>query len=921
MSPDPFAPDPQPNEPTFQLRRPSRRPDPPPADEAKPPQPGDRLFGFLLRAPLGEGAFARVFLAEQDDLGGRPVVLKVTGLEGREPQMLAQLQHTHIVPVYSAHEDLHLRVRAVCMPYFGGASLSATLHDLYKTRRPVLAGSELWTALQRMSGPAPARIRAGAAPPATERAPWIDRPFVQAAVWLTARLAEALQHAHACGILHRDIKPSNILLTASGQPMLLDFNVAAEFDPTIQSDSVVLGGTVSYMAPEHLQAVSSKSVAAGGQVDHRADLYSLGVVLYEMLSGTNPFEERRTSSSLLTQMAMIARDRNIQVPSIRVHRPDISRGLASILRMCLAPAPEQRYQSARNLAEDLNRWLADQPLRYAPEPSYRERIAKWFRRHPRFTSAAGVALLSGAALLGTGAALVVGHQRLTQTQARLHQAETEKCRRDFDLGLQRALCLVNTVSDLHDQRDEGTQICEQTLTLYGVLDADDWQTLPLYQALIPEQRREVAEGARELLVLLAWARVRAAPADRQVLREALALLDRAEAIDGLPPCRAIHADRARYAKQLGDQAITKAAEQRAQQIDVKTVHDRYLLAVSLARVGRNAEAIDQLTIALDQNRLHYWALMQRGLCYLEQSQPALAAADFGAGIGLWPEFAWSYFNRAYALAQSGHKLEAIRDYTAALERDSDSPPALLNRGLTYLELSLHDMALKDFDRLKQLGRVNAVYYLGRGAALEGLGQHEAADEAFASAFSREVRPTDAALLRLQYVYGFAVSARLPDKADEAFAAVLRAVPEHPEALYGKGMLLARRGDHLAALALFDRAVQAAPTFTDARRFRGVLLARVGRFDEAMREVNWCLDREPTAAITLYAAGCVAALARAQASTPDARRSTETQAVAFLDRALAAGYGRQQVETDRDLHSIRDCSGYRALLKRYPLPPR
>src|SRR4051794_40790250 len=92
------------------------------------PEVSEVLFGFRLRHELGRGAYARVFLAEQADLAGRPVVLKVSAIDGDEPQTLAQLQHTHIVPIYSAHECAAAGLRAVCMPYFGGASLSAVLH-------------------------------------------------------------------------------------------------------------------------------------------------------------------------------------------------------------------------------------------------------------------------------------------------------------------------------------------------------------------------------------------------------------------------------------------------------------------------------------------------------------------------------------------------------------------------------------------------------------------------------------------------------------------------------------------------------------------------------------------------------------------------------------------------------------------------
>ena len=98
---------------------------------------GDELFGFRLRHQLGRGTFARVFLAEQADLAGRPVVLKISAIEGDEPQTLAQLQHTNIVPIYSVHEDQRAGLRAVCMPFFGGANLTSVLEQLRrKTENP-----------------------------------------------------------------------------------------------------------------------------------------------------------------------------------------------------------------------------------------------------------------------------------------------------------------------------------------------------------------------------------------------------------------------------------------------------------------------------------------------------------------------------------------------------------------------------------------------------------------------------------------------------------------------------------------------------------------------------------------------------------------------------------------------------------------
>src|SRR5262249_3297120 len=115
------------------------------------PEVGEKLFGFRLCGQLGRGAFARVYLAEQADLAGPPVVLKVSAIEGSEPQTLAQLQHTNSVPIYSVHEDAAASIRAVCMPYFGGASLSAVLQRL-RTKGPTATAADFLRALAEAAG-------------------------------------------------------------------------------------------------------------------------------------------------------------------------------------------------------------------------------------------------------------------------------------------------------------------------------------------------------------------------------------------------------------------------------------------------------------------------------------------------------------------------------------------------------------------------------------------------------------------------------------------------------------------------------------------------------------------------------------------------------------------------------------------------
>ena len=187
------------------------------------------------------------------------MALKVARAGSREPQTLARLQHTHIVPVHSSRTDPATGLHLLWMPYFGRLTLARILAD--PQVRTARTGAELVEVLDRLGpqeGPPPGR--------AAGRAALARRSFAQAIAWWGARMAEALDHAHDRGVLHRDIKPSNVLVTGDGMPMLLDFNLAREPLDALddaQAAPAALGGTLDYMAPEHLEALADGCVRAG----------------------------------------------------------------------------------------------------------------------------------------------------------------------------------------------------------------------------------------------------------------------------------------------------------------------------------------------------------------------------------------------------------------------------------------------------------------------------------------------------------------------------------------------------------------------------------------------------------------------------------------------------------------------------------
>jgi eukaryotic-like serine/threonine-protein kinase len=349
------------------------------------PEAGETIADFVLVEELGRGAFARVFLAKERELADRPVALKVSRRGSREPQTLARLQHTHIVPVHSHRIDATTGLHLLCMPYFGRITLSRVLAD--PKVQTADSGAVLAEALDRLDSAGELLVGSSAG-----RLELSRRSYSRAIAWWCARLAEALAHAHDRGVLHRDIKPSNVLVTSDGMPMLLDFNLAREplLEDGTAADTATLGGTIDYMAPEHLKALGEPSSHA---VDGRADIYGLGVMLYEAVTGQRPFSSPRRGSSVVEALLRAIDDRLRPLPRMRDRHPEIPPALEAVIMRCLEPLPLDRYQSAALLAADLQAVADDLPLRGTREP-WPSRAAGWLRRRRRKLSMAAIVLLA-----------------------------------------------------------------------------------------------------------------------------------------------------------------------------------------------------------------------------------------------------------------------------------------------------------------------------------------------------------------------------------------------------------------------------------------------------------------------------------------------------------------------------------------------
>lgn len=298
------------------------------------PNQGDRLESLTILCELGRGSFARVYLAQDANMGERNVVLKMSAVPSYEGQTLGTIQQASIVSVLWARKLGNLY--AVCMPYVGSTTLGDVVESVPEngSKLPRKAGMIL-NAIEKTS------VTPANAPEVTTQ-PMISESesYAKAIARIGVPLAEALAYIHAKGIVHGDIKPSNILLDRSAHPYLIDFNMAQREDDWL----LRFGGTLPYMAPEALNPARPKCSAAA------AEVYSLGVVLYQCLTGQLPHEP--TGCDLRD----VARDqfarKRLGCTPVRSVNRRVPRRMAHAIDTCLSVEPDRRL-SAEDLALEL----------------------------------------------------------------------------------------------------------------------------------------------------------------------------------------------------------------------------------------------------------------------------------------------------------------------------------------------------------------------------------------------------------------------------------------------------------------------------------------------------------------------------------------------------------------------------------------
>ena len=927
-------------------------------------QPGAVLAGFRMILELGRGAFARVYLAEEINLGRRLVAVKVSRPEGDEPQILARLQHAHIVPVHSVHDDPISGQRFLCMPYFGGADLARVLrasgglvptrHDgqslvkaldqvsrklpegsgappTHRTvrahfpsqtgRRPpaphaavsmshgvpaLLTASRFRGMLSRLVGTAPSSPALPDLPAPQREEP--SRQFlrgasaIQASVWIVARLAEGLEHAHQRGLLHRDLKPSNILLAADGTPMLLDFNLAVE-NPAGSSDGEIrralIGGTLPYMSPEHIDAFNPNGTTQADAVGERSDIYALGLIFFELLAGAHPFPEPPAGASLLEIMDQMIASRR-QPPSLRAVCPQVPWSLDALAAKCMAFDPVGRYARAADLAEDLRRFLDNLPMKHCPEPSVRERMGKWALRHPGLCGSTSIFLLAILLIGLLGGAMTLVHDKMQDLSARVRY-------RVFDHDFTEIQFLLNTAGGSNEHLKKGIAKAALAIDQFGATTAASARWGDWVGRLTPQEGQRLREQLVELIMLEARANVLLASQNgsrqerRRSVERAIDRLDRAEHIDGIAPS-ALFAERARYHAELGQAELSRRDQERSLQTAPTTCHDLTLLATSRLAGGDRLGAEQALKEALRQDVTSFWAWFVLGHCHYAQGRFIEAAGDFAACAVRGPKFAWVHFNRGLALARAGRPLESRYAYDRALELDPAFAEALVNRAMVELELNELSAAQRDLLRSIELGRDDLVTMTSLGEALARMGRRDEAERYFAGLLARH--PSS---LVVRIARGFTRIAVDPAGARSDLKLALDQAPRHAHAHYGMALLM-RQTDARKALEHLDDALQSDPNLIDAVQLRALARARLGE-PAALDDVERLLQ-SPTPH-HLYNAACAVAVYSEKANEP----RLVAHALELLNRALDAGFPPSEAAADPDLRCLRQSPKFELILVR------
>ncbi len=338
---------------------------------------GQQVDDFDLLVELGKGAFGSVFLARQLSMQ-RLVALKVSADKGNEPQTLATLDHPNIVRVYDQRALPEQRVRVLYMQFAPGGTLQEVAAKVRETPPQARTGAILAAAVNEAVQKTGTAMGDDSA--AQRRLRGTNWPETVARLGI--QLAQALDYAHKQGVLHRDVKPANILLSGDGAPKLADFNISFCSQLEGATPAAYFGGSLAYMSPEQLEACNPKHPRQPSDLDGRSDLFSLAVVLWELLFGERPFRDESLKEGWTATLEDMTRRRLETAPArpMQAASDPLTMRMEQVLRRAMSADPAQRQADGNALARDLS--LCLNPGAWDLLKATSHGWQKAFRRHP-----------------------------------------------------------------------------------------------------------------------------------------------------------------------------------------------------------------------------------------------------------------------------------------------------------------------------------------------------------------------------------------------------------------------------------------------------------------------------------------------------------------------------------------------------------
>jgi serine/threonine protein kinase len=764
------------------------------------------LGDFRLLREVGRGGMGIVYEAEQASLR-RKVALKVLPLAAAldskqlrrfqiEAQAAACLHHTHIVPVHAV--GCERGVHYYAMQFIAGHSLAELIKELRRLeglepahkptpefvnkRSPTEAGgdgcrAECGSAPPGGREPAPAATAPGFGTVSASSSSFRNREYIRRVAELGVQVAEALDHAHSRGILHRDIKPGNLLLDELGQLWVADFGLAQIQDnPCLTLTGDILG-TLRYMSPES---------AAGGKlavVDSRTDIYSLGVTLYELLT-LRPAVDGGDRPEILRKIA------EEEPAHARKHNAAVPRDLETILLKAAAKEPGSRYATAKDLADDLRRFLEDKPV-LARRPGLLDRAAKWSRRHRAVVATGFVGLLAAGAILAGSIGWIVRDRaaRLAMTEREVIRALDEAAAHQAESKWPEALEAVKRAEGIlaaGGTRELPRRVRELREDLEMVLRLEEIRML----AVAPEAPTdglgqafdyggtdlEYAKAFREYGIDIAAL----APQDaaRSIVRRGIRQ-ELVDALDNWACCRAIGRRKGNVQQLI---AVACAA-------DPDELRNRLRDLFHRPRAEWET-LLNQLPVAVKDRPLSASSLDVCGfiLCSIGKSEQALAV--FEEAQRRYPGDFWLNFHLGFCHSRLQTRLDgAIRFYSVARGLRPDCVFLLDHLGNALRAVGRQDEAMHCFREAIRLNPNYASGHFGLGNLLMAKGElHEAI------ACYRRVLRLKPSYVAAQYQIGYAMErSGSSDEAMREYKAAIRLDPNFGEAHIGLGRLRRDKG--------------------------------------------------------------------------------------------------------------------------------